>query len=179
MQMKTEVAFSKSGDRTSLLLLRLFHFARGGWVVWPATLENLPCYFEHFHLKWLHTSAYKDQFSKAKVGRNGEPLHHPIASQRHASDAYWQILSSQHIRALLLSEPLPPPLARYVWNRVWRIYSNIRIFEYSNILVTNIYSNIRSYQFFFYKYIQTFICVKSVCTNIFRHSFVSMLECKN
>ena len=30
----------------------------------------------------------------------------------------------------------------------------IRIFEYSNILVTNIYSDIRSYQFFFYEYIR-------------------------
>ena len=52
------------------------------------------------------------------------------------------------------------------------------IFEYSNILVTNIYSNIRSYQFFFYKYIWTFVRVKFVCTNIFGHSLVSVLECK-
>ena len=36
--------------------------------------------------------------------------------------------------------------------RVWRIYSNI--------LVTNIYSDIRSYQFFFYEYIRTFVRVK-------------------
>ena len=38
----------------------------------------------------------------------------------------------------------------------------IRIFEYSNILVTNIYSDIRSYQFFFYEYIRTFVgeCVR-------------------
>ena len=54
----------------------------------------------------------------------------------------------------------------------------IRIFEYSNILVTNIYSDIRSYQFFFYEYIRTFVRVKFVCTNIFRHSLVSVLECK-
>ena len=52
------------------------------------------------------------------------------------------------------------------------------IFEYSNILVTNIYSDIRSYQFFFYKYIRTFIRIKFVCTNIFGHSLVSVLECK-
>ena len=54
----------------------------------------------------------------------------------------------------------------------------IRIFEYSNILVTNIYSDIRSYQFFFYEYIRTFVRVKFVCTNIFGHSLVSVLECK-
>ena len=54
----------------------------------------------------------------------------------------------------------------------------IRIFEYSNILVTNIYLDIRSYQFFFYEYIQTFVRVKFVCTNTFGHSLVSVLECK-
>merc|ERR1712147_189172 len=54
----------------------------------------------------------------------------------------------------------------------------IRIFEYSNILVTNIYSDIHSYQFFFYEYIRTFVRVKFVCTNIFGHSLVSVLECK-
>ena len=54
----------------------------------------------------------------------------------------------------------------------------IRIFEYSNILVTNIYSNIHSYQFLFYEYIRTFVRVKFVCTNIFGHSLVSVLECK-
>ena len=53
------------------------------------------------------------------------------------------------------------------------------IFEYSNILVIDIYSDIRSYQFFFYEYIRTFIRIKFVCTNIFGHSFVSVLECKN
>ena len=42
----------------------------------------------------------------------------------------------------------------------------IRIFEYSNTLVTNIYSDIRLYQFFFYEYIWTFVRVKFVCTNI-------------
>ena len=38
----------------------------------------------------------------------------------------------------------------------------IRLFEYSNILVTNIYSDIRSYQFFFFEYIRTFVRVKFV-----------------
>ena len=47
----------------------------------------------------------------------------------------------------------------------------ILIFEYSNILVTNMYSDIHSYQFFFYEYIRTFVCVKFVCTNIFGHSY--------
>ena len=46
------------------------------------------------------------------------------------------------------------------------------IFKYSNILVTNIYSDIRLYQFFFYEYIRTFVRIKFVCTNIFGHSFV-------
>ena len=54
----------------------------------------------------------------------------------------------------------------------------IRIFEYSNILVTNIYSDIRSYHFFFCEYIRTFVRVKFVCTNIFGYSLVSVLECK-
>ena len=53
------------------------------------------------------------------------------------------------------------------------------IFEYPNILVTNIISDIRSYQVFFDKYSQTFICVKFVCTDIFGHLFVGVLECKN
>ena len=52
------------------------------------------------------------------------------------------------------------------------------IIEYSNILVTNIYSDFRSYQFFFCEYIRTFVRVKFVCTNIFGHSLVSVLECK-
>ena len=52
------------------------------------------------------------------------------------------------------------------------------IFEYLNILVTNIYSDIRSYQFFFYEYIRTFVRLKFVCTNIFGYSLVSVLECK-
>ena len=58
------------------------------------------------------------------------------------------------------------------------VQSVTNITEYSNILVTNIYSDIRSYQFFFYEYIRTFVRVKFVCTNIFRHSLVSVLECK-
>ena len=54
----------------------------------------------------------------------------------------------------------------------------IQIFEYSNILVTNIYSDIHSYKFFFHEYIRTFVRVKFVCTNTFGHSLVSVLECK-
>ena len=53
------------------------------------------------------------------------------------------------------------------------------IFEYLNIFVTNVYSDIHSYQFFRSEYIRTFVRVKFVCTNIFRHSFVNVLECKN
>ena len=53
------------------------------------------------------------------------------------------------------------------------------IFEYSNILGTNIYSDIHSGQFCLYEYIRTFVRVKFVCTNIFRHSFMSVLESEN
>ena len=55
------------------------------------------------------------------------------------------------------------------------VQSVTNIFEYSNIFVTNIYSDIRSYQFLFYGYIRTFVRVKFVCTNIFGHSLVSVL----
>ena len=55
----------------------------------------------------------------------------------------------------------------------------IRIFEYSNILGTNIYSDIRSGQFCLYEYIRTFVRVKFVFTNIFGHSFMSVLEREN
>ena len=55
----------------------------------------------------------------------------------------------------------------------------IRIFEYSNILGTNIYSDIRSGQFCLYEYIRTFGRVKFVFTNIFGHSFMSVLEREN
>ena len=55
----------------------------------------------------------------------------------------------------------------------------ILIFEYSNILVTNIYSDIRLYQTISYEYIQIFVRVKQTCMNVFGHSFVSVLECKN
>ena len=48
----------------------------------------------------------------------------------------------------------------------------IRIFEY-------ICHDIRSYQFFRYEYIRSFVRVKFDCTNIFGYSFVSVLECKN
>ena len=51
-------------------------------------------------------------------------------------------------------------------NQIVQIVTNI--FEYSNIFVTNIYSDIHPYNFF-YEYIRspTFVCVKFVCTNIF------------
>ena len=49
----------------------------------------------------------------------------------------------------------------------------------SNILGTNIYSDIHSGQFCLYEYIRTFVRVKFVCTNIFRHSFMSVLESEN
>ena len=48
----------------------------------------------------------------------------------------------------------------------------IRIFKYLNIPVTYIKT-------FLYECIRTFIHVKFVCTNIFRHSFVSVLGCEN
>ena len=54
----------------------------------------------------------------------------------------------------------------------WSTYSNIWIFEY-------IGHEFRSYQFFLFEYIRTLIRIKFVCTNIFGHSFVSVLECKN
>ena len=69
--------------------------------------------------------------------------------------------------------------AREPKQSVTNIFEYIHIFKYSNIFVTNIYSDIRSHQFFLYEYIQTFICVEFVCTNIFGYSFVSVLECKN
>ena len=53
------------------------------------------------------------------------------------------------------------------------------IFKYLNIFVTNVYSDINSYQFFLSEYIRTFVRAKFVCSNIFRHSFVNVLECKN
>ena len=62
--------------------------------------------------------------------------------------------------------------------RKYTFQSVTNIFEYSNIFVTNIYSDIHSNQFFFYEYIQTFVRVKFVCTNIFGHSLVRVLECK-
>ena len=43
--------------------------------------------------------------------------------------------------------------------------SVMNIFEYLNILVTNIYSDIWLYQIFLYKYIRIFIHVKMFCTN--------------
>ena len=51
--------------------------------------------------------------------------------------------------------------AREPKQSVMNIFKYIHIFKYSNIFVTNIYSDIRSYQF--------------VDTNVFGHSFVSSL----
>ena len=48
------------------------------------------------------------------------------------------------------------------------------ILEYSNIFLTNIFSDIHSYQFFRDEYIQTFVCVKFSNMNIFGYSFVSV-----
>ena len=60
------------------------------------------------------------------------------------------------------------------------LYQSVtNIFEYSNILGNNIYSDIRSGQFCLYEYIWTFVRVKFVCMNIFRHSFMSVLESEN
>ena len=54
------------------------------------------------------------------------------------------------------------------------------IFRHSfvSIFLLRIYSDIRSCQICLYEYIQTFVRVKFVCTNIFGHSLVSVLECK-
>ena len=41
--------------------------------------------------------------------------------------------------------------------RYSQVQSVTNIFEYSNILGTNIYSDIRTYQFVFYEYIRTFV----------------------
>ena len=93
-------------------------------------------------------------------------------------------------KSLVISHPKPCSLLQTPLN--WRFFrkrlssynlkyvdqSVTNIFEYSNILVTNIYSDIRSCQFFFYEYIRTFVRVKFVCTNIFGHSLVIVLECK-
>ena len=49
--------------------------------------------------------------------------------------------------------------AKLLQSRVWRIYSNIRIY-WSQI------------------YIRTFVCINFSFTNIFGHSLVSVLECK-
>ena len=68
--------------------------------------------------------------------------------------------------------------AREPKQSVTNIFEYIHIFKYSNIFVTNIYSDICSYQFFRYKYIRTLVDVKFDCTNIFGYSFVSVLECK-
>ena len=77
--------------------------------------------------------------------------------------------------------PPPPPPLILQFRRDFGKGQNqsvTNIFGFSNILATNIYSYIHSYQFVFYEYIRTFVRVKFVCTNIFGHSLVSVLECK-
>ena len=60
--------------------------------------------------------------------------------------------------------------------RVWRIYSNIQIFDY----ICHKYLFRHSFvSIFRYEYIRTIVRVKFECTNIFGYSFVSVLECKN
>ena len=58
---------------------------------------------------------------------------------------------------LRLSFPFPFPCQNMLYGPECDEY--IRIFEYSNILVTNIYSDIHLYQFFFYEYIRIFVRV--------------------
>ena len=88
----------------------------------------------------------------------------------------YQYIDSTDVYSLNCIFPNPAPEVKCQKGSLEQSVANI--FEYSNILVTNIYSDIRSYQFFFYEYIQTFVRVKFVCTNIFGHSLVSVLECK-
>ena len=55
------------------------------------------------------------------------------------------------------------------------------IFEYSNIWIYWSQIYIRTFiciNFFFCEYIRTFVRVKFVCTNMFGHLLVSVLECK-
>ena len=56
------------------------------------------------------------------------------------------------------------------WTRVWRIYSNIRIFEYFWSEYLFGYSFV---SFFGYEYIRIFVRVNFLDTNIFGYSFVS------
>ena len=52
----------------------------------------------------------------------------------------------------------------------------IRIIQW---ICQNIFMDVHSYWFVWCEYIQTFVHVKFVCTNIFIHLFVSVLECEN
>ena len=90
---------------------------------------------------------------------------------------------TKHLAALLYSGVEPPNPISSSSSSPYAVYDAecdeyIRIFKYSNILVPKIYSHIRLYQIFLYKYIQIFVCVKFVCMNIFGHSLVIVLECK-
>ena len=53
----------------------------------------------------------------------------------------------------------------------------ILIFEYSNILVTNIYSDIRLYPFFFYEFFGHSFVANENHANIFGFLFMSVHEC--
>ena len=73
---------------------------------------------------------------------------------------------------------------QYSYNSYQYLYNSYQsvtnVFKYLNILVMNIYSDIRFICInFFYEYIQTFLRMKFLCTNIFGHSFVIVLACKS
>ena len=61
----------------------------------------------------------------------------------------------------------------HIQSRVWRIYSNIRIYLSQIFIRTFVCIN------FFNTNIRTFDRAKFDCTNIFGYSFMSVLECNN
>ena len=105
---------------------------------------------------------------------------------------YW-ILSRKIDKRILRKQAQYESIGRFIFNTsdahlIWAGFlicfaaecdEYIRIFWYSNTLGTNIYLDIRSGQFCLYQYIWTFVGVKYVCMNIFRHSFMSVLESEN
>ena len=74
-----------------------------------------------------------------------------------ASGIQFQLSNWIYFQQLPFDNRYKPSLIRRLWMGVAQSVTNI--FKYSNILVTNIYSNICSYQFFFYEYIGTFVRV--------------------
>ena len=74
------------------------------------------------------------------------------------------LVSSSRRRSLFSSKH------RYICYRVWRIYSNIRIFKYSWSEYLFGYSFV---SFFGYEYIRIFVRVNFWNTNIFGYSFVA------